>query len=246
MHVKTKVLIYAAAIVIVLAYGSIGSYLLSQNNGFSTKINSPITALYFTIVTVSTVGYGDIVPVTRTARAFTMVLIIAGLSVFLSAVTVLSGDIMDSRIDKLSGRISGFERRMLNKHTILIGADAANLSLAEKMRAEGKKFVFLTSDKVIVDKLREDGYNAFIADPTSNKDLLLYNLDKAKTIIIDLKENSRTFYTILLARKLSKSARIIAIVQTKEIEEHVKAFNLNVEIINPSDKIADIVNKNIK
>ena len=131
---------------------------------------------------------------------------------------------MDSRIDKLSGRISGFERRMLNKHTILIGADAANLSLAEKMKAEGKKFILLTSDKVIADKLREGGYNVFIADPTSNKDLLLYHLDKAKTIIIDLKENSRTFYTLLLARKLSKSAKIIVIVQNKDIEEHVNAL----------------------
>ena len=91
MHVNVKIAIYVLAIVLVLAYGTLGSYALGGNN-FNVKIGSVSESLYFTVVTISTVGYGDIYPVTTLGRYFTIVLIISGLSIFLSAVTVLSGD----------------------------------------------------------------------------------------------------------------------------------------------------------
>ncbi len=88
-------------IVAILAYGTIGSYLLRDD--FHPKIGDWSTAFYYTIVTLSTVGYGDIVPVSETARWFAMSLLIVGLGVFASAIA-----------SALGPKISGELQRMFN------------------------------------------------------------------------------------------------------------------------------------
>ena len=85
----------------ILAYGTIGSYLLRDD--FHPKIGDWSTAFYYTIITLSTVGYGDIVPVSAAARWFAMSLLVIGLGVFASAIASAVGP-----------KISGELQRMFN------------------------------------------------------------------------------------------------------------------------------------
>lgn len=64
-----------------LFYSTYGALYLSE--GFNPRIESLMTAFYFSIETMSTVGYGDIVPVSESARLFTISVIISGITVFL-------------------------------------------------------------------------------------------------------------------------------------------------------------------
>ncbi len=63
-----------------LFYSTYGALYLSE--GFNPRIESLMTAFYFSIETMSTVGYGDIVPVSESARLFTISVIISGITVF--------------------------------------------------------------------------------------------------------------------------------------------------------------------
>jgi hypothetical protein len=74
-------------IVAVLIYGTMAS--LHIGHQYDPDIESPIQALYYTIITISTVGYGDYVPKTDVARLFTISLIIIGVGCFLAAITIL-------------------------------------------------------------------------------------------------------------------------------------------------------------
>ena len=85
MEVNKQVVFYVLAIASVMIYGTAGAYILGQSGNFNIHINSLVTALYFTVVTISTVGYGDITPVTEIGRIFVIILIISGLSIFLIA-----------------------------------------------------------------------------------------------------------------------------------------------------------------
>lgn len=86
-------------IIAVLFYGTVASLHIGQQ--YVPAIESPIQALYYTIITISTVGYGDYVPTTDVARLFTISLIIIGVGCFLTAITILFQPFM-KKIEELS------------------------------------------------------------------------------------------------------------------------------------------------
>lgn len=86
-------------IIAVLFYGTVAS--LRIGHQYVPAIESPIQALYYTIITISTVGYGDYVPTTDVARLFTISLIIIGVGCFLTAITILFQPFM-KKIEELS------------------------------------------------------------------------------------------------------------------------------------------------
>jgi voltage-gated potassium channel len=81
--VMSATIFVAALLSLVLSYSTVGALFLS--GGFSPKIHDFISALYFSVVTISTVGYGSIVPKTTEARVFTISVIFLGITVFSTA-----------------------------------------------------------------------------------------------------------------------------------------------------------------
>ncbi|EQD34742.1 TrkA-N domain protein [mine drainage metagenome] len=237
---------YAIAIVAVLAFGTVGTYVLGHNSSgnFSVRIDNWIEALYFTVTTISTVGYGDIVPVSSIARIFDMVLILSGLGAFFAAVTTLSGDFVNSRLVKLSGKISGLERKMLTGHIVLIGFDTTNALLASKLKKQKRKFIVVTEDKALADKLKDEGFNAYIADITSETDMKAFRLDRAKRVIVDVRDVSRTIYAAIVAKSLSSSNDLIIVAATEDVERHLRELNMR-HIVNPSAMAANMIDSNI-
>ena len=238
MKVQLKTIVYVAAIVAVLSYGISGTYILGKNGdfkGFSTTHDTLLNATYFAVITVTTVGYGDITPITPLSKIFVISFVLVGLGVFFSAIVVLSGDFMNTRIEQLSGRVSAFDKRLFNKHIVLIGTSSTNLYLAAKLKEMGEKFIIITSDKAKAEQMRANGYTTFVADATSDTDMAKFNLDKALSIVIDIKDSSRTIYVMLIAKELGKDTKIIALASTEEAARHMRSLNAATAIINPSD-----------
>ncbi len=246
MRVSDKIIAYILAISFVFAFGISGTYILGHyKNGFNIRINTLLDAAYFTVTTISTVGYGDIVPVTETARLFVIVLVITGLGVFLSAITVLSGDFVNSRIEKFSGGITNIERRFLRNHVVLVGTDTVNSSLAEKLKNRRVSFIIITSDKSTFEELRSHGYRTFIADETDEEAMKKFELGRAKSIIIDMHDKSRMVYAILVVRNLAKNPRVVTVAHNKEEEKNVRNLSAGIGIINPPSLASDIISKRI-
>jgi voltage-gated potassium channel len=88
-----------AALLLLIAYGTMGGLLLGP--GFSPPIASLQQALYFTVETMSTVGYGDILPKSDDARLFVISLIVLGLSVFATSLTAVAGPLVQSRLSRI-------------------------------------------------------------------------------------------------------------------------------------------------
>ncbi|MCL5680214.1 MAG: ion channel [Candidatus Marsarchaeota archaeon] len=232
MGMTSQVLAYAIIAVLVLVIGTAITYYLGINNNFNVKISTPLNALYFVVVTLSTVGYGDIVPVTPIARAFAIVLILVGLSIFLSAVTIISSGFVNSRLENLSGRISRIERRSLNRHIILIGYGPTNASIARMLKQKGSKFVIVVSDKVTLDRIKSLGYKAFIADETLADDMEQFELNKAKYIVIDTSESARSLYAAIIAKNIASNRPISVVADNPDMEKHLKGIGIE-HIINP-------------
>ncbi len=233
-----RVIAYVSAAIIILIYGIAGTYFLGKAgnfHGFNTTKDTVLNATYYTVVTLATVGYGDITPATPIAKVFVISLILIGLGVFLSAIAAIAGEFMNSRIEVLTGRVSAFDKRLFNKHIVLIGTQSTNLFLAEKLKERGDKFIVITSDKGKAESLRANGYPTFVADATSDTDMRQFNLDKAVSIIIDIKDSSRTIYVLLVAKDLAHDTKIIALAPTEEAAKHIRSLKVATRIINPSD-----------
>ncbi len=100
------------AIVFVLLYGTVGSLL--YGNEFDPVIDSYIKAFYFALTTISTVGFGDIVPASDSARLFTSSLIIVGVAVFLLT-TFLIGQSVINSLERISERARRQEEKQKNE-----------------------------------------------------------------------------------------------------------------------------------
>ncbi len=240
MRLSIKIITDAVLIALVVSFGTFGTYILGRHGNFNIPIHSLLTALYFTITTLSTVGYGDIYPVTSIARIFDIILIVVGLGVFFSTITVLAGGFMNDSINALTGRISGVEKKLLNRHIILIGYGPTNEKLAINLKKEKRRFIILISDKSIVDKLRADGYHAFIIDETSEHDILTYGLNKAEKVVIDVKDKARTLFIALVVKDMIGTKTTTIVADDDVLENRLEGLGFNA-VINPSKIAAESI-----
>lgn len=244
--VSTNTLAYIFAFLIILSFGIYGTYTLGQTGNFNIHTMSFTDAVYFTVATISTVGYGDIYPVTPAAQIFVVVLIIAGVTTFLATLVYVAGEFINQRVAMFTGRISSLSKRLLNKHTVLIGANSTNLYIAERLKENNENFIIVTSDKTMADRLRVSGYRCFLADATLESDMSQFNLDKASRIVIDMRESSRVVYALMVVKEMSKNAKIIVISPRKETERHLRELGgERAIVINPSEIAAKAVNETV-
>lgn len=102
---------------LLLAYSTTGTLYLGSD--FSPAINNISNAFYFSIVAMSTVGFGDIVPTSINSRLFTTSIIILGITVLATAVSAVIGPLIQGRIKNL---VNGkHHKRMKKNHIILVG-----------------------------------------------------------------------------------------------------------------------------
>lgn len=242
MALPSKFFVYVGVIIAVIVVGSIATYIVGHYyNAFNVPVDNAYTAVYFTITIVSTVGLGDIYPVTELGKIYVVVLIAGGLSIFITAITIMSSDFVNERIADVSGRITAVGSRLIKGSVVLLGTDSINMALAKKFRDTKKKFIMITSDKILVDQCRSMGYKAYLADYTLDSEMVAFGLDKAKSIVINLRNKSKTVYVLLIARKLSRGVKTLVIADSLELELHLNSLGLrrNERVINPSTTIAN-------
>lgn len=248
MALSQRILVYVSLIAVVFAAGISGTYLIGHyEQGFNVPINSLLTAAYYTTITLSTVGFGDIVPVTNTARIFTIVLIITGIGIFLGALTSATSEIVNTRVEYLAGRINPFEKRLLKNHVILVGMDNINMRLAEKLKEKNIKFIVLSSDVALVKQFRDQkGYRAFVVDETDEKAMSDFEPERAKSIIIDMNDKSRMVYALLIIRNLAENSRIVAIARNHEEEIRIRGMGLGIGVISPAEMASNLLSQKIE
>jgi Trk K+ transport system NAD-binding subunit len=135
---------------------------------------------------------------------------------------------------------------LFNEHIVLVGTNSTNLYLAQKLKESNQRFIIITSDKVKADQLRyRYNYLTYVADATSDTYMQRFNLEKARTIVIDVKDSSRTIYVLLVAKELAKDKSIIVIAPSEEAERHIRSLHVTSSIVNPSFIAASEISKNL-
>jgi voltage-gated potassium channel len=191
-------------ILAILAYAVIGSYLLGK--GFNPQIKDLNTACYFAVTSLSTVGYGDIVPVTSESRWFVVSLLVVGLSVFASTIASVVGPALSRQINRLLNPRENFMEA--KDHIILIGKGAIALNTARELKQRGVRFVQIVATKtgaeIAVHQIIE-------GDATSEEVLTRAGIQNARMVIAAREDDSENAFIVLAIKDLNPRVPVLAV-----------------------------------
>jgi voltage-gated potassium channel len=203
-----------ATLLLVLVYGVLGALLMGA--GFTPPIVSLPEAVYFTVVTMSTVGYGDILPKSDDARYFVISLIVLGLTVFLTSLTAVVGPLVQRRISRI---VEPRRKRMKRvNHFIITGAGPLARNTARELLARGKSVVMILDDETA----RFDEAEVELGDATDLDVLRRAGAETAHAILALSDDDAENAFVILALRELHTDAKKIAAVSSRKNLERVR------------------------
>ncbi|NLP57552.1 TrkA family potassium uptake protein [Lutibacter sp. B1] len=205
MNLYLRPRLYRAVVLllIVIAIGVIGYMYLSGD----TFIN----ALYMTIITMTTVGFGEVHPLSEVEKLFTIFLIIISISTYGFTVSILteyiaSGDFFEKlKIKKVQQRID-----QLENHTIVCGYGRNGKQAVAKLKQFNQPCVVIEKRKDEIADLERDNILYIEGDATNDDDLTKLSLDKAKSLITALPSDADNLFVVLTARQYNKDFTIIS------------------------------------
>ncbi len=190
-------------ILLTLGYGVLGSYVLGK--GFSPGIGNFGSALYFTIVTMSTVGYGDITPHTDDARLFTMSLILLGLVVFATSLTTIAGPVINKRMmDLLQPRKKHMKR---NNHIIIAGQSSLARNLVKSLETRGMQVTAIWSS--VPQAGIEPPGDLVVGDATNSEVLEEAGVRQARAVLALQDSDSDNAFVSLAAKDVNPAVRTL-------------------------------------
>ena len=204
-----------SALVGVQLYGTIGGYALREH---FEGIDSILDAFYFTLITSSTVGYGDITPDAESTEAllFTMSVLVLGVASFGIAIGALVGPAIQARITKTLGKMSDSQLELLEDHLLVLGYGELTEPIVDELARSGQEFVVVTPDRDATTDLSDRGLPVVTGDPSDEGPLQRAKIDRTSGIVVATNHDAHDALTILTARQLAPDARIVAAATDRE------------------------------
>ncbi len=199
---RSKIYLAVVLMLIVLSTGVFGYRVLADYTW--------IDAIYMTVITVTTVGFSEVSPLSADAKIFTIFLIIASVFILGFAISVITEYLLSRNSQellkkkKVKNKISS-----LSNHVIICGFGRNGNQAAERLRAYKRPFVVVEKDKEIIDKFED---NILFVEGDSNEDsvLLEAGIERAQYIITTLPDDAANLFVVLSARQLNKDLYIIS------------------------------------
>ena len=198
-----RILFALLAVIVVMGAGAIGFHLIE---GWSI-----LDSLYASAQTVTTVGYGDIVPATRKGRLFAIGFMVTGVGVVLYALTTTVHAIVQSELVATFGeRRQSRKMSKLRNHFIICGAGRVGSHLVRALLNSKQEFVVIERDNQRVAELRELGVNTLVRDATLEETLREAGVEVARGLAACLPDDADNVYVVLTARDLNSTLHIVA------------------------------------
>ena len=200
-----------AAIGAVQVYGTVGTYALRDE---FAGVDTILDAFYFTLVTASTVGYGDITASTQFGRLFSMSVLLTGVASFGVALGTLLGPLIEARLATALGNMTDKQLDLLDDHYIVTGYGDLTEPILESL--DGTDAVVIVRNPDDAKRLRDRGHEVITADPSDEEPLRRTHIERARGLIVATNNDAEDAMAILTARELNPDLRIVAAATDRE------------------------------
>jgi voltage-gated potassium channel len=200
---RTKIYTAVFLLVLILLVGVFGYMMISDYTA--------IDALYMTVITVTTVGFGEVVPLDNNSKIFTIFLILTSIVIVgyaLSTITeyILSKDhIEELKQKKMQKKIDTFAN-----HVIICGYGRNGKQAAVKLAAHNRSYVIVEKNKEMIEKLELDGAPYVIGNANEDETLVQAGVDRASCFISALPSDADNLFVVLSARQINPKINIIS------------------------------------
>jgi len=205
---------------LLLIYAVFGSLYLG--NQFSPPIKDPVTALYYSVVTMGTVGYGDITPRSADARLFTVSVIILGLTVFATSVTAIAGPLI--------ARLSAPKEKRMKRtnHFIVIGATPLAYNTYREFKKRNQPVVLVMPQAPTSGDI--DPEDLIVGDANSLDTLRRAGADQAQAVLAMRADDSDNAFIVLAVKELKGRAKTVVAINDSKHMERIKLVQADVVI----------------
>ncbi len=211
----------------IIAAGAVGYMLTARLN--------PLDALYMTVITISTVGYGELGDVGQDTRIFTIGLIFATMIWGAWAIESLLSTILSEEFRQAVSQLRSIRKvRHMENHTILCGFGRIGEAAASELMRNNEPFVVVEQDQKVIERLRELNYHVIRGDATEDETLLAAGVKQAARLLATLDDDNANIVTALSARELNPGIWIASRLVRQDAYHKLLRAGAN-EVISPYD-----------
>lgn len=208
-----------------MAFGTLG-YMVIEHWSFGDSA-------YMMIITLATIGYGEVRPLTTVGRIFTSVLILVGVAVLSYAFTTVMGTFFEGHLTRQ------WERRRMEKrvqqladHYILCGYGRVGWQVAQELRREREPFVVVDTDQRAIDRANADGVPFVVGSAAEDDVLRAAGIVRARGLITAVNNDADNVFITISARALRHDLPIVARVTQEQSAAKLRRAGAN-HVVSP-------------
>ncbi len=215
MRAGRKLALIAGLLTTVLLMGTVGYRFIESWTWFDS--------FFMSLISLTTVGYGEIHPLSTDGRLFTSVLLMVGVTVVFAAIGIMSDIVLQLELGNY------FEKRkntrMLDKvsdHYIVCGSGRVGRGVIRELTRSGAKVVLIDNNEERGHWAEEQGIPVLVADASHDDTLLQAGIKRAKGLVAAIGSDAANVYVVLSARVLNPDLRIAARASDEQAEEKLR------------------------
>ena len=192
-----------ALLLAVPSVGTLGFIIIEGWNFFD--------ALYMAVITITTVGFSEVRPLSVPGRAFVIAYLVVGIGVFLYGVVQIGELAARAELRSWLGRNRmDSALKAIEDHFVVCGYGRMGRALCRHLREKNLRFVAVDRDQQALDECRMEGWPWIHGDATDDRTLINAGLERARGLAAVLTSDADNLYVVLSARSLVPSLQIIS------------------------------------
>ena len=198
-----KIFAGSLILLLILIFGTSG-YMLLEDAGFTD-------ALFMTVISITTVGFKEVFPLSDASKIFTIIVIFGGVGLFLYMVSMITEVVVEGGLQTFLWR-RHMEKEMdgIKNHYIICGFGRIGKVISKILHENNRPFLIIENDPNEIKAIDELGYLALNDDATSDTVLEKAHIAQAKSLIAVTSSDADNVYIILSAKGLNPDIYILA------------------------------------
>ena len=205
---KSELFMIMFLFVFIIFISGVSIYVFEEH--INPNIKTIYDAFYWSLITITSVGYGDIVPISNEGRSVAAVIVFIGIGLIALSTSIIVSAFNEKdeelRSEKIKSTIDKF-----SSYYLICGYSHLAELLATRLKKSGDNFIIIDNDAQKVDQAISDGYLAYKADASSKNVLIDLQMSKKALAVITLAQDDiQNIFISLSVRSLSKNVMLIS------------------------------------